>query len=219
MDRLRTYVDRYGDRTMPAAIAANALAMMVFLIGPRLLNLPLSHRYLVWNLALAWIPYVAAFYVQAMDRQRRHGAMVMAAVVWLLFLPNAPYLVSDFTHLQSASASPWLDLSRFAAFAWAGCLMGVASVVTMQKVVQRHAGTAAGWIVVAVAAIASGVGIALGRFARLNSWEMVTRPGAVLTETVRLAGSPRAISVAAFFALFVLVVYAGVRSVASQRLP
>lgn len=92
-------------------------------IGPGLVGQVPSQRFLVWNLGLAWLPFVAALGLEALDRARRPVAALLVAGIWLLFLPNAPYLVSDLTHLHRASATPWLELARLVAFAWAGCLL------------------------------------------------------------------------------------------------
>ena len=127
--------------------------------------------------------------------------------MWLLFLPNAAYLVSDITHFDQVSPTPWLDLARLVAFAWAGCLLAVLSMRAVHRIVTSHAGPLAGWSVVVASAVATGAGVALGRFGRVNSWEVVTRPATVASEAVRLAGSSQAVAIGGFFTLLVLVVY------------
>ena len=82
-------------------------------------------RFLIWNLILAWIPLLLALIVY--DRYRRGRSVLVLApalVLWLLFLPNAPYIVTDFVHLSAGSPSPlWLDGVEFSAFAWTGCCL------------------------------------------------------------------------------------------------
>ena len=64
------------------------------------------YRFLVWNLILAWVPFGLA--LAAYDRARRHLDVVVGvlAVLWLLFFPNAPYVLTDFIHLQETAAAP-----------------------------------------------------------------------------------------------------------------
>ena len=81
-------------RSAFSVTAASGLAVAVFLIGPLLVGQLPNQRFLVWNLALAWIPYVAALGLDLLDRARRPLAALAAATVWLLFLPNAPNLVT-----------------------------------------------------------------------------------------------------------------------------
>lgn len=199
-------------RSVPAAIAASALAVIVLVAGPVLLLQRPTHRFLLWNLLLAWIPVIAALALEELDapsrrRSSRRLLTIVAAIVWVLFLPNAPYLVSDLTHFDSGSATPWLDLARLVSFAWAGCLLAVVSLRAVHRVVLRRAGSFAAWGVVVVAAIGSGFGVVLGRFARLNSWEAFTAPRSVLSEVAVLAGSGRLVAVSLFFGLLVLTVY------------
>jgi uncharacterized membrane protein len=217
MDELRALVRWSTERSIPSAVAASVLAVAVLIVGPLMLGQAPTQRFLLWNLALAWIPLVAALWVEAMNATGRVRLAVTAGVVWLLFLPNAPYMVSDLAHFSGTSPTPWLDLARLFTFAWAGCLLGVLSLRIVHRVVAGRHGELAGWAVVVGAAVASGIGIALGRFARLNSWEMVTRPSAVGAEVVRLGGDYRVMAVAMFFAALMLVMYLAVGGDARRR--
>ena len=130
------------------------------------------------NLFLAWIPFVLALVVY--DRWRRRGmsfAVVLLGALWLLFFPNAPYIATDFIHLERDSLAPfWYDAVTFAAFAWMGVLLGFASLYLMQTVVRQWRGAAAGWLF-AISAIGLGsLGMYLGRFLRLNSWDALEHP-------------------------------------------
>jgi uncharacterized membrane protein len=195
------------ERSVPAAVAASALAVVVLLLGPVVLGQPPTHRFLLWNLFLAWIPLLAALGLEAAD-QRRPLVAVVAAATWLLFLPNAPYLVSDLSHFDNVSRTPWLDLARLVSFAWAGCLLAVLSLRAVHRVVLRRWGPTAAWTVVGVAAMGSGFGVVLGRFSRLNSWQAVTSPGTVWREAIALGGSGRRVAIAVFFGLLLLTIYA-----------
>jgi len=58
---------------------------------------------LIWNLFLAWIPFGLSVLIY--DRHRagaRLRSLVPLAALWLLFLPNAPYILTDFKHLFRA---------------------------------------------------------------------------------------------------------------------
>jgi len=220
MKELRSMARWLHQRSAFSVTAASGLAVAVFLIGPLLVGQLPNQRFLVWNLALAWIPYLAALGLDLFDRARRPLAELAAATVWLLFLPNAPYLVSDLTHLHRASNTPWLELARLVAFAWAGCMLAVASLRIVHRVVAGRGGWLAGWAAVFTAAGVSGVGVVIGRFARLNSWEALTHPTVVAAEAIRVAGSRQGLAVAVFFTLLVLVVYAGLGGAAgSARAP
>jgi uncharacterized membrane protein len=137
-----------------------------------------NFRYLIWNLFLAWIPFALAVFVYDRWRRRRGGMLLLVlGGLWLLFFPNAPYIATDVVHLQHDPLSPyWYDAVTIAAFAWMGVLLGFASLYLMQTVVRQWRGVVAGWIFAFVAISLCSLGIYLGRFLRLNSWDALEHP-------------------------------------------
>jgi uncharacterized membrane protein len=133
---------------------------------------------LIWNLFLAWIPFLLAVAVYDGWRRRRSGgSLVAVGALWLLFFPNAPYIVTDFVHLEhNADAPYWYDAVTVSAFAWTGLLLGFASLFLMQTVVRQWRGVVSGWIFAGVALALGSLGIYLGRVLRLNSWDALEHP-------------------------------------------
>jgi uncharacterized membrane protein len=162
-------------------------------------------RFLVWNLILAWIPLLFGLLVY--DRYQRGSRLLMLApalVLWLLFLPNAPYIVTDFVHLSASSPAPlWLDGVELSAFAWTGMLLGFVSLYLVHAVARHRFGPAPSWVgVLGVLALVS-VGVYLGRVKRWNSWDLITQPGARLTQLHAHLGDPAALTRAAAISLAV----------------
>jgi uncharacterized membrane protein len=188
---------------------------------------PGAYRFLAWNLFLAWIPLVAA--VAVYDLQRRGaaiGRLLPLACLWLLFLPNAPYLLTDLIHLGSRDDAPlWFDLVLFSAFAWTGTLLGYLSVYLMQGVVRRIAGAVASWAFVAATLLATAFGIYLGRSLRWNSWALVTNPGPLLSDVWARVSDPLAhprgfgmtVALTALLSVLYLVLYAFSQLPAAER--
>lgn len=170
-----------------------------------------TYLFLVWNLFLAWVPYGCAVGIRALHRRRLPGlALVPFFVVWLGFLPNAPYLVTDFVHLRFRVGAPlWFDAVMLAAFAWAGVGLGTASLRATTQVVRVRAGSLAVFAFTPLVALATGFGIYLGRFLRLNTWDVATKPGTVLVQTLSPLVDPfghvHAWTVTLTFALFFAV--------------
>jgi uncharacterized membrane protein len=137
-----------------------------------------SYFFLIWNLFLAAIPFAASLAIEAMDaRWRVRPFQWLCFAIWLLFLPNAPYLITDFIHLHDRPPIPlWYDVLLLLSCAGAGVLLGYSSVMIVQRIIRRHYGVAAGWGTALVALFLSAFGIYLGRFLRFNSWEAVTDP-------------------------------------------
>lgn len=140
-----------------------------------------TFAFLAWNLFLAIVPVVAAIALRSLSQQS--GALVgrgVAFVVWLAFLPNAPYLITDLIHLRSRPpVPPWYDLAMLATFAATGVLLGYASVADVEAAVARHLGRGAGTTVALVSLALCGPGIYLGRFLRWNTWDIVMSPDAI----------------------------------------
>lgn len=134
--------------------------------------------FLVWNLFLAAIPFAASLAFEVLDRYRRVRPLQWACfAVWLLFLPNAPYIITDFIHLKYRPPVPlWYDVLMLLSCAGAGMLLGYASVMIVHRIVAKHYGVFAGWATALIALFLSAFGIYLGRFLRWNSWEAVTDP-------------------------------------------
>jgi uncharacterized membrane protein len=154
----------------------------------------LDFRFLVWNLILAWVPLILALVVYD---AYRHGARLLglapALALWLLFLPNAPYIVTDFVHLSARSAAPlWFDGVELSAFAWTGMLLGFVSLYLVHAVLRDRLGALLGWFVVLCVLALASVGVYLGRVQRWNSWEVLTQPGTKLAELQAHLGDPTA---------------------------
>lgn len=151
------------------------------------------YSFLVWNLFLAWIPLIAASWAFASARRGIGALVVGLLIVWLLFFPNAPYVLTDFKHLNENAngASPlWYDALMLSSFAWTALMLGFASLYLVHAIVARRANAAVGWVVVVVVLGLGSVGVYIGRFAHFNSWDVFTRPRHVLSVIGRETSSP-----------------------------
>jgi uncharacterized membrane protein len=163
---------------------------------------------LVWNLFLAWIPLVVALALY--DAARRGSSslpLVALGLLWLLFLPNAPYIVTDLKWLgHYSSGTHWFDPVLIGSAAAVGLVLGFLSLYLVQAVVARRLGRPAGWTLALGALAASGVGVYLGRFQRWNSWDVFTEPSRIVGQLASAAldplahGRPLALSVSFAFA-------------------
>jgi len=131
--------------------------------------------FLVWNLFLAWIPLGTAGVAAALPN--RPIAQAICGAWWLLFFPNAPYLVTDLMHLSYLGGHLlWFDTLMFATFALTGLVVGYVSLRLMQGIVARYLGVVGSWAFVVGALLLSSYGIYIGRFLRWNSWDLFVSP-------------------------------------------
>lgn len=204
---------------MIAALLASS-GLCLALVAARYLYVGVERwGFLVWNLVLAWIPFLAALAVyDGAKAGRGHWRQVTLAAVWLLFFPNAPYILTDLIHLDQyrGEVPLWFDALTLSAFAWTGLLLGLVSLYLMHAVVRTRIAAVRSWVgVVAVLAVAS-FGIYLGRFHRWNSWDVLTQPETLVADIVRPLADPLAhpkpvvvtLLFTGFLAFAYLVVYA-----------
>jgi uncharacterized membrane protein len=169
---------------------------------------------LVWNLFLAWVPYLFSMLADGLHRLRpgRWWLLILPGIAWLLFFPNAPYILTDFFHLEQRPGVPlWYDMLLLISFSWCGIFLMVASLRTMQRLVRHYLGGPISWVFALGALILSGVGIYLGRFERWNSWDMLSHPRRILVDVLAPMTDPlnslRYFGVTILFASFLLICY------------
>jgi uncharacterized membrane protein len=155
----------------------------------------LDYTGLVWNLFLAWLPMVSSLVAYNLYRRRfslSSLVVIGSALMWLLFFPNAPYLLTDLMHLTYPMSNVpfWYDLILFIAFSWNGFFLGLVSLYLMQTVIRRMVGPLGSWIFAVGALGAGSIGIYLGRFLRWNSWDIFTNPRSILADILERLRHP-----------------------------
>ena len=140
------------------------------------------YGFLIFNLILAGVPLFFSTVLRfASHWQLPWLIQLPLFVLWLLFLPNAPYILTDILHLTRASHAPaWYDLALLLSFSGTGLLLGYLSLIDVQGIVARNFGATLGWILALVSLVLSGFAIYLGRFLRWNSWDVLIEPTRVL---------------------------------------
>ncbi|MFK7987821.1 MAG: DUF1361 domain-containing protein [Sandaracinaceae bacterium] len=176
-------------REIPALVLGTVLFALLWLARVDRTG-SLHYGFLLWNLMLAWVPVVAAWLVQAAMRvpdghepmrSPRSPRLALAwGLLWIAFLPNAPYLVTDLVHLRPQPHVPiWYDGLMLGDAVLVGLLAGGSSLRIVRSALSQR-WTWARFLVPLLAIPAAGAGITLGRFERLNSWEIVTDPTRVI---------------------------------------
>jgi uncharacterized membrane protein len=157
-----------------ALVAASAWCVLLLVVRKHEFGAA-GYPYLVWNLVLAWMPLVlAVLLVVTYARSRSAVELIAVGLAWLLFLPNAPYILTDFIHL--GPEHKLFDTVVIGSFAMTAVALGFVSLVLVQLVVTRAAGAMLGWATAIFSLFAASFGIYLGRVLRFNSWDVVSRP-------------------------------------------
>ena len=219
MKKLYQHVQPYKFRLTVFALLCGATLLSLALFRVRtILSGTLDYAFLIWNIFLAWIPLGLAHTATTFSWKRRYIliSLPFAAILWLLFFPNAPYILTDLQHLgiPKPGIPVWFDVLLLMWFAWTGLLLGMVSLFLMQDIVRREFGRITGWLFVFAVGILASLGIYVGRFLRWNSWDLLFNPLERLKEFLYYSTHPSLQSIvfisvfSTFFIFFYITIYA-----------
>ncbi len=174
-------------------VLSSGFALSLYLARALATSTWLIYFNLVWNLVLAWVPYAISFLLAALEKltPRTWWLWLPLWGIWLIFFPNAPYIVTDFLHLAPREVIPlWYDILLLASFSWTGIFLAIASLQTMQAIVKTHFGGLLSWGFAATALGLSALGMYLGRFERWNSWDLFFQPRSILADVLSRLANP-----------------------------
>jgi len=213
-NRIKTYLVRNRYKIAIFGLMLGASFFSVFLVIARMAySDSQQYRGLIWNLFLAWIPFVLAYIASALSWKRIWLFVVIPvfALLWLAFFPNAPYILTDLQYLNRAAenAPLWFDIILLIWFSWTGMLLGLISLYLMHEIVQRNFGRFPGWIFVLLVSGLSSAGIYVGRFLRWNSWDILGNPSELAMDILGLVIDPslRLLAFTTLFTVFFVFVY------------
>jgi len=132
---------------------------------------------------------------------------IITVILWILFLPNAPYLVTDLIHLRSFHQIPALyDALLLFSSAWVGMLLLVHSLFYMERVFRIKYSKIKTDIIIAIFIFLTSFGVYLGRFLRFNSWDVFVNHYSVLKSVWKLL-SQITINIEAYLYTFLFFIF------------
>ena len=173
--------------------------------------------FLNWNLFLAFIPWALTSLVIIKPKfQKSRLTLIVLLGSWLLFFPNAPYILTDLFHLRLKSSMPiWFDLILILSFAWTGLLFGFLSLWDIEKLLRNFMKRTYVIIISAVLLFIGSFGIYIGRFLRWNSWDILTEPIKLMYDIgdrfINPFEHPRTWGMTIFMGLFLNMIYLSFR--------
>ena len=189
--------------------------------------------FLNWNLFLAFIPWALSSLLNIYPKlQEKKLAVITLLGTWLLFFPNAPYILTDLFHLKHVVSMPmWFDLLLILSFAWVGLLFGFMSLWDIEKILNRYLikSRLKGLlryrfsvpIFSSVLLFIGSFGIYLGRYLRWNSWDIIAEPLALIYDIgdrfVNPFEHPRTWGVTLLMGLFLNLVYWSLRLIKYRK--
>lgn len=170
----------------------SVLAFLFYIVGV-VTNERLTHGWLSWNLFLAWIPLGFALLIDhyIVSRPKHPIVLVALGTLWLLFLPNSFYMLTDYIHVtEVARVDPIFDSVMFSVFIILGFTLGIASLFIVHRSLLKLINERRAAVMIGAVIAASSFAIYLGRELRWNSWDVFTDPLKLLGDVYRIIVQP-----------------------------
>lgn len=167
------------------AMSAFSLALCVTRI---IITGEINYFFLNWNLFLAFVPLGVTMMYELLLNDgnqlvRKWWVKLGVLGSWLLFFPNAPYILTDIFHMRFEDSAPqWFDLILILSYAWTGLFAGFISLSDIERLIFPYKQNWQSILTVIGLIFLTAFGIYLGRYLRFNSWDILHRPGHLFVE-------------------------------------
>lgn len=163
----------YRLRNITMSLVLMAVPAIILTLVRPLISNSNSYIYMNWNLFLGLLPLV--FAVLFSKKIGGRYLLVVWLILWLVFLPNAPYMITDFIHIADVGPKNilWIDSIMLFGFAWVGMISWLESVSIMYNTIRTRS-------FIPIVSLLTAVGLYLGRYIRFNTWDLLTRPQEIM---------------------------------------
>lgn len=151
--------------------------------------------FMLWNLTLAWAAPLVAWWLVLRLREHRWRTWpnVLLSVVWLGFLPNSFYMVSDLIHVQqTGEVSIIYDAVLFTSFIFNGFIAGYLGLFLIHRELLKRYTTMRTYTLIGLVFTLSGFAIYLGRVQRWNTWDALFSPAGLIFDVSDIVINPLA---------------------------
>lgn len=200
-------------RLLEALLISNGVSLLLFALRSAESQTD-RYWFMIWNLFLAWIPLGLAWWLVIRLRTSRWLSLpnIALTALWLGFLPNSFYMVSDLIHLhETGEVSLLYDVVMFTSFIFNGLVAGFSSLFIVHRELIKRFALEKAHTAVALILLACGFAIYLGRSLRWNSWDVLINPAGLLFDVsdrfVNPGAHPQAFVTTATFFLLISSIY------------
>lgn len=135
-----------------------------------------KYLFLVWNIFLAWIPFILSSFLVRYGQKEKYKQLILFTS-WLLFFPNALYIITDLIHLQQSTSVPlWYDAILLFASSFIGLMMAFISLYRIESFLGGIFNRRNVRLMISGIIFIGSFGVYLGRFQRWNSWNVINDP-------------------------------------------
>ena len=167
----------FYQKNIPKEIRISLLVSFILILFRIILSDSIDFAYLIWNIFLALIPFIiSSVFLVFKDKikdTRYLFLFILGSIIWLIFFPNTFYLVTDLIHLGEGGFVPiWYDGLMLLSIAWLGIILGFYSLFQIEELFLNKFNTIISRITTTCLIFLTSFGVYLGRFIRLNSWDL-----------------------------------------------
>lgn len=173
-----------------------------------------EYWFLSWNLLLAWLPLFFSWWLVRMLATTRWLTLGNMALtfLWLGFLPNAFYIISDLIHInETGDISILYDIVMMLSFIWNGLILGYISLYMVHRQLRLRLRRNQADVVVAVVLLLCSFAIYLGRYLRWNTWDVLVNPAGLIFDVsepfVNPGSHPQAFTTTLMFFVLISSIY------------
>lgn len=186
----------HGTRVGLSLALMSLASLCLYFVGASA-NHSYDFSYLIWNLFLAWIPLALSLWLGKVLQRKLWSSWeaLLATFLWLGFLPNSFYMITDFIHIQEVPRVNLLyDVVMLTSFILTGLLLGCISLYMVHHNLLQRLRRRTAHIVIAGVLLVCSFAIYLGRDLRWNTWDILVNPGGILIDVSERFLHPQAYS-------------------------
>lgn len=174
-------------------LSASMLVSVLLLVVRMIVAGNTRFMFMIWNLFLAWLPVLFAlgFRLNLKKYRLQSWQNLGLLALWLGFLPNSFYLISDLIHIQSSGEAIVLyDIAMMMSFILNGLILGYISIFIVHNQLLRKLSDRVVLAVLAFVFMACSFAIYLGRYLRWNTWDIILNPAGLLFDVSERVVNP-----------------------------
>lgn len=221
--------DWANKKELALSLVVSTLVGIGFFLYCVIIDHTLAYDFLLWNLVLAWIPLIISVrlvYVLSYKLWSSWEALTLS-FLWILFLPNSFYMISDFIHLQTVPTNNLIYYAvAFTSIIYSAVVIGFISLYMLHLEFIKRFSSRTVWLLIAAILATCSVAIYIGRDLRWDSWAVLTNPGGLIFDTsnrlIHVSDYPTAFATSAMFFILLgsmyFMAWSGMRAIRHERI-
>lgn len=209
-----------AEKRYAQALVLLSILCLAFFWGRVIISGTFRYMFIPWNLALAWLGLVFGWLlVRNLSNIRwLSWQNVGLTILWLIFLPNTWYVLTDFLHVfPTGEISELYDVVTMGTLVVTGFSLGFISLYLVHKEFFKRLGEKRSLVAVVAVILLASFAIYLGRVLRWNTWDVIANPGGLIINVseriIDPLGHPRAVNITGLFFVLLCGIYAAIWSV------